>query len=785
MMKVGLIGYGKAGKAVASVLAQDPRYDLRWVAKRTGAGLHGVEGREEVPVIGLDGIRWFQTASEQLLMDLRVQLSSCVPSTEMETAGARIEAGDLRAVMGHPSAIGLAEFMNYPGVIHRDPGAMAKLRLFAGGHIDGHCPQLSGRDLNAYIAAGIRTEHEATTAAEAREKLQKGMRVLIREGSVSKDLHALQPLLTVATSPYMCLCTDDRNPLDIGEHGHLDYMIRTLIGLGTPPLAAYRAASLSAAEAFGLKDRGLIAPGLRADIVALDSLAGCHAQLVLAGGRVVDEAAFAARPTLTPIGRGSVRAPRVAAADFRCSGNRSETDVIGILEGKIITRHLREEITPENGDKRPDPVRDLMRIAVIERHGKNGNIATGFVQGFGITRGAIAGTVALDAPTLAALESITAETGLAQALTDAQLRAAAVPVSGAFYPATQPVSGTVSVANMVSPGLTDAELRAAALPVVGAFYPATQPVSAAALPLPTGAATETTLAALDAKLPALSAGRIPVELPAGGGGLTDSELRASPLPVVTKGYDAVDDMVKVKSVQKKFRDSFVGSSLNAAKWDSTLGTGGAITVASGTLTLGSGTTASAETYVLSKETFTIPFRVNIGLTLSQRIANQTFLVEAMSVDAVTGISIASEPAANGPVFPPVDGLEFVWARESAYPTDVPEFFGTCPDDADTQIDGVLGVYVQADWETMRDDEMRARNPVPQQVTMRQARLELLKRELLDDVEAVITAAGREAQIQWEYASVVERSNPVIAIVQQQQGMTDAQIDDLFREAEKL
>lgn len=347
-------------------------------------------------VIGLDGIRWFQTASEQLLMDLRVQLSSCVPSTEMETAGARIEAGDLRAVMGHPSAIGLAEFMNYPGVIHRDPGAMAKLRLFAGGHIDGHCPQLSGRDLNAYIAAGIRTEHEATTAAEAREKLQKGMRVLIREGSVSKDLHALQPLLTVATSPYMCLCTDDRNPLDIGEHGHLDYMIRTLIALGTPPLAAYRAASLSAAEAFGLKDRGLIAPGLRADIVALDSLAGCHAQLVLAGGRVVDEAAFAARPTLTPIGRGSVRAPRVAAADFRCSGNRSETDVIGILEGKIITRHLREEITPENGDKRPDPVRDLMRIAVIERHGKNGNIATGFVQGFGITRGAIAGTVCHD-----------------------------------------------------------------------------------------------------------------------------------------------------------------------------------------------------------------------------------------------------------------------------------------------------------------------------------------------------------------------------------------------------
>ena len=155
------------------------------------------------------------------------------------------------------------------------------------------------------------------------------------------------------------------------------------------------------------------------------------------------------------------------------------------------------------------------------------------------------------------------------------------------------------------------------------------------------------------------------------------------------------------------------------------------------------------------------------------------------VDAITGISIASEPAANGPVFPPVAGLEFAWARESRYPTDVPEFFGTCPDDADTQVDGVLGVYVQADWETMREDEMRARNPVPQQVSMRQARLALLSAGLLDDVEAVISAAGRAAQLEWEYAAVVERSNPAVAIVQQQHALTDAQIDDLFREAAKL
>ncbi|MFV0382679.1 adenine deaminase [Paracoccus sp. (in: a-proteobacteria)] len=364
-------------------------------------------------VIGLEGITYFQRASEHLLMDLRVQLSSCVPSTGMETSGARIEAVDLARVMGHPSGIGLAEFMNYPGVIHRDPAAMAKLRLFAGGHIDGHCPQLSGHDLNAYVAAGIRTEHEATTAAEAREKLQKGMRVLIREGSVSKDLEALQPLLTERTAPYMCLCTDDRNPLDIAEHGHIDYMIRRLIAMGTPPLAAYRAASLSAAEAFGLKDRGLIAPGLRADIVALDGLEGCHAQLVLAAGRVVDDAAFAARETVPPTGRGSVRAPQVDAASFRCAENRAETDVIGIVEGQIITRHLRHDIPPQDGDKRPDPARDLMRIAVIERHGKNGNIATGFVQGFGIKRGAIASTVCHDHHNIAVVGADYADMALA------------------------------------------------------------------------------------------------------------------------------------------------------------------------------------------------------------------------------------------------------------------------------------------------------------------------------------------------------------------------------------
>ncbi|RID92342.1 adenine deaminase [Gemmobacter lutimaris] len=381
-------------------------------------GPHGVttaicDPHEIANVCGLEGIGYFLDASAHTVMDIRVNLSSCVPSTHMETAGARLEAADLVPLMDHPRVIGLAEFMNFPGVLHQDAGCMAKLEAFRGRHIDGHAPLLSGRDLNGYIAAGIRTEHEATTATEAMEKLRKGMRVLIREGSVSKDLHALAPMLTERTSPYCCFCTDDRNPLDIAEHGHLDYLIRTAIALGCPPLAAYRAASLSAAEAFGLKDRGLIAPGKRADIVVLEDLATCRPEMVFTGGVRVGDAAFVTRRIVPPVARHSVKAPPVRAEDFRTGGNRAETPVIGILPGKIITEHLTYDIAPSDGDKRPDLARDLVKIAVIERHGKNGNRATGFVKGFGLKRGAIASTVCHDHHNIAVVGADYADMALA------------------------------------------------------------------------------------------------------------------------------------------------------------------------------------------------------------------------------------------------------------------------------------------------------------------------------------------------------------------------------------
>ncbi|MBB4006412.1 adenine deaminase [Allorhizobium taibaishanense] len=347
-------------------------------------------------VLGTEGIQYFLDSALETIMDIRVQLSSCVPATHLETSGADLPIERLLPFRDHPKVIGLAEFMNFPGVIHKDPICMAKLEAFQGGHIDGHAPLLRGRDLNGYLAAGIRTEHECTTAQEALEKIRKGMHILVREGSVSKDLHALIPVITERLSPYLALCTDDRNPLDIAEEGHLDYMIRTAIAHGVEPLAVYRAASISAARAFGLRDRGLVAPGYRADLVVIDSLESCKAQTVFAAGRKVDDSLFATRKPVDPVGLDSVKARIVKAADFSVPVSEGEVPVMGVLPGKIITEYRRYRMPSSGNQTTVDLDRDIIKVAVIERHGKNGNHANGFVQGFGLKKGAIASTVGHD-----------------------------------------------------------------------------------------------------------------------------------------------------------------------------------------------------------------------------------------------------------------------------------------------------------------------------------------------------------------------------------------------------
>src|SRR5579863_4945373 len=347
---------------------------------------HGVttaicDPHEIANVLGAAGIKYFLDSSL---------------ATHLETSGARLEVDDLLPFAKHPKVLGLAEFMNFPGVLAGDPSCLAKLAAFQDRRIDGHSPLLRGLDLNGYLAAGIRTDHETTNMPEALEKLSKGMFILVREGSVSKDLHALAALITERHSPYIAFCTDDRNPLDIAEEGHLDFLIRTAISLGAPPLAAYRAASISAARIFGLMDRGFVAPGWRADLVVIDDLEHCAVSKVFTGGRLVEEPLFASRASVAPVGRNSVKAERVSAGDFAARGAGPSTQAIGVTPGKIITDRVAVTLPYQKSERQIDLGQDAVKVAVVARHGVNRNIAVAFVKGFGMKKGAIASSVGHD-----------------------------------------------------------------------------------------------------------------------------------------------------------------------------------------------------------------------------------------------------------------------------------------------------------------------------------------------------------------------------------------------------
>ncbi len=347
-------------------------------------------------VLGIAGLEFFLESAAATVMDLRVQLSSCVPATHLETSGARLEAEDLLPYKHHPKVLGLAEFMNVPGVLNKDPAVLAKLAAFSDVQIDGHSPLLSSYDLNAYIAAGVRNCHETTSAAEAREKLAKGMQVLVREGTVSKDLAALAELITTERAPFLAFCTDDRNPLDIAEEGHVDHLIRMAIGRGVRPLDAYRAATWSAARHFGLVDRGLVAPGQRADIVLLEDLATCKVHSVICRGAPVTPDRFRVRPDVAAVGLESMKLRPVDAATFHMPGASNPPPVIGIRPAQILTDRLTVPVAAHDGAFVSDIASDVLKVAVLGRHDRRGNVGRGFVKGFGLQRGAIASSVGHD-----------------------------------------------------------------------------------------------------------------------------------------------------------------------------------------------------------------------------------------------------------------------------------------------------------------------------------------------------------------------------------------------------
>ncbi len=349
-------------------------------------------------VLGLDGIRFMFEDAKRQPMSMFVMASSCVPATHMETNGAVLESYDLAPFRSDPWVLGLAEVMNFPGVVRGESPVLEKLRVFEDLVIDGHCPGLTGKDLGAYVAAGIASDHECTTVEEAREKLRLGMTIFIREATNAHNLRALIPLVTPENHQRICLCTDDRMPADLLDEGHIDHMVRVAIAEGLDPMIALRLATLNSANYFRLHDRGAIAPGRRADVIAFRDLGEPRPHLVVRGGKLV------ARDGVLIAGstEGETRQLRSTVnvdwrqIDLSIPAEGRHARVIGVVPNQLVTEHLVEEVPVVDGEAMADPSRDILKMAVIERHMFSGSTGKGFVRGMGLRRGAIASTVAHD-----------------------------------------------------------------------------------------------------------------------------------------------------------------------------------------------------------------------------------------------------------------------------------------------------------------------------------------------------------------------------------------------------
>ena len=360
-----------------------------------------VDPHEMANVAGVAGVRYMVEISRGLPLHTVFMAPSCVPATSMETNGATLSADDLAALLAKGVVYGLAEVMNYPGVVAGEPDVLAKITAFAGRPLDGHAPGLSGMPLNAYAAAGIGSDHECTAVEEAAEKLDRGFYILIREATNARNLHTLLPLVTPHNARRICFCTDDRIPGDLLDQGSIDYMVAEAIAFGIDPIDALRMATLNPAEWFGLHDRGAVAPGCVADLIVFDDLQNFAPHLVFAGGRLVasdgqlasgvDLAAPAPPPEVT----GAINVDWDALS-FRIPARGDMVRVIGAVPDQLVTEERVLEAKIEAGEAVADPARDILKMAVIDRHQRSGATGLGFIQGFGLKSGAIAGTVAHD-----------------------------------------------------------------------------------------------------------------------------------------------------------------------------------------------------------------------------------------------------------------------------------------------------------------------------------------------------------------------------------------------------
>jgi adenine deaminase len=364
---------------------------------------HGVttvvtDPHEIANVLGLEGIRFMLQDAKYGPLSMYVNAPSCVPATNMETSGSQLEFYDLATLLAEPWVLGLAEVMNYPGVINGDQRVLSKIQTFNGRIIDGHAPGMRGQDLNAYLAAGVMSDHECTSVEEAREKLRAGMTVFIREATTAHNLRTLLPMVTAENHRRLCFCTDDRHPQDLVEQGSIDYMVRVAIEQGLDPILAIRMGTLNTSEYFRLYDRGAIAPGRRADLIVFSDLHDLRPELVFRFGRLAarnGETLPWERPERKTKARGTINV-NWQKLSFAIPAESRFTRVIGVVPDEIVTRNLVEEARIVEGLALPDVQRDIAKIAVVERHFGTGNTGLGFVKGLGLKKGAIASTVAHD-----------------------------------------------------------------------------------------------------------------------------------------------------------------------------------------------------------------------------------------------------------------------------------------------------------------------------------------------------------------------------------------------------
>ena len=351
-------------------------------------------------VLGTDGVHWLLDACDEVPLDVYVMASSCVPASRFESPRRELTPGDLEGLLRRRRVIGLAEMMNFPGVIAGDERELAKLRLDGASHVDGHAPGVLGKQLNAYAASGIRSDHEAYSAEEGRQRLRAGMWLLIREASAARNLHALLPVVREFGPARIAFCTDDREPEHIVDEGHINSMVRASVAQGIAPEDALVMASRNGASWHGLSHLGAIAPGYQADLLLLPDLERFEPDLVLKRGLPVGEIE---RPAVPEWVKHTVRAAPTTTADFALRSAGGQVRVIGVVPDQILTEALVEEPTMRDGQVVADAERDLAKIAVVERHLGTGRIGLGLVRGFGLRDGALASTIAHDAHNIVAV----------------------------------------------------------------------------------------------------------------------------------------------------------------------------------------------------------------------------------------------------------------------------------------------------------------------------------------------------------------------------------------------